>query len=185
MEHNARVYLAARDQKKAEAAIVDLEQATGRRALFLKLDLASLMSVKDAAKDFLAYEYLVTPCFASLNQPPVTKTSFIFCSTMRKSPRSLIGIAHVLIPASASGVMYPPRGLATADGYDLQFGVNVLGMQLHVLFSTTWNNYAHRSFLLYGASYVGFDSWNGHILRRTYACCYYFVWWGVHRRTVL
>ena len=54
LEHNAKVYIAARNQKSAEAAIEELKEKTGREALFLELDLASLASVKKAAESFLA-----------------------------------------------------------------------------------------------------------------------------------
>ena len=54
MEHNAKVYIAARNQKSAEAAIEELKEKTGRAALFLELDLANLASVRKAAESFLA-----------------------------------------------------------------------------------------------------------------------------------
>ena len=50
---NAKVYLAARSEDRAKAAIEDLKQTTGKEAIFLKLDLSSLKSVKTAAEDFL------------------------------------------------------------------------------------------------------------------------------------
>lgn len=57
--HNAaRIYLAARSQEKAEQAIRELRAANQKASdiVFLKLDLASLESVKDAAADFLQRE---------------------------------------------------------------------------------------------------------------------------------
>ncbi|KAF9780976.1 NAD(P)-binding protein [Thelephora terrestris] len=53
---NAKVYLAARSEDRAKAAIEDLKQTTGKEAIFLKLDLSSLKSVKTAAEDFLKNE---------------------------------------------------------------------------------------------------------------------------------
>jgi short-subunit dehydrogenase len=50
---NAKVYLAARSEDRAKAAIEDLKQTTGKEAIFLKLDLSSLKSVKTAAEEFL------------------------------------------------------------------------------------------------------------------------------------
>jgi retinol dehydrogenase-12 len=47
------VYIAARNQEKAEQAIKDLHEETGKGAVFLKLDLADLKSVKAAAEEFL------------------------------------------------------------------------------------------------------------------------------------
>lgn len=55
MEHNAKVYLAARSKKKADAAIRELKEATGKDAIFLPLDLGNLASVRESAKEFLRY----------------------------------------------------------------------------------------------------------------------------------
>jgi retinol dehydrogenase 12 len=56
LEHNAKVYLGARNQTKAKAAIEDLKQKTGKEAIWLKLDLADLKSVKAAAEEFRSKE---------------------------------------------------------------------------------------------------------------------------------
>lgn len=53
LSRNARVYIAARNQEKAEAAIEHLRGVTRKEAFFLKLDLASLQAVKSAAEEFL------------------------------------------------------------------------------------------------------------------------------------
>ncbi|EKM52469.1 uncharacterized protein PHACADRAFT_260900 [Phanerochaete carnosa HHB-10118-sp] len=91
LQHNAKVYLAARSRSKAEAAIKDLKDATGRDAIFLELDLSSLASVRKAAEEFLGKEYELNILFNN------------------------------------AGVMVPPIDQFTSDGYDLQFGTNVLG----------------------------------------------------------
>ena len=57
LQRNAKVYLAARSRSKAEAAISLLKEATGKEAIFLELDLASLKSVKKAAEEFLSKEH--------------------------------------------------------------------------------------------------------------------------------
>ena len=57
LQHNAKVYLAARSKSKAEAAIKSLKEATGKEAIFLELDLSSLDSVKKAADEFLSKEH--------------------------------------------------------------------------------------------------------------------------------
>ncbi|KAH9895233.1 NAD-P-binding protein [Cubamyces lactineus] len=89
--HNAKVYMASRNEDKALAAIMQLERETGRRAIFLKLDLANLSSVKVAAQEFMSKETML----------------------------------HVLF--NNGGVTYPPVEQLTADGFDMQFGTNVLG----------------------------------------------------------
>ncbi|EKM79457.1 hypothetical protein AGABI1DRAFT_59093 [Agaricus bisporus var. burnettii JB137-S8] len=52
LAHNAKVYIGCRSKERAERAILDLKEATGKEAIFLPLDLASLGSVKDAAMQF-------------------------------------------------------------------------------------------------------------------------------------
>ncbi|GJE89083.1 NAD(P)-binding protein [Phanerochaete sordida] len=91
LQHNAKVYLAARSRPKAEAALKDLKEATGKDAIFLELDLSSLASVRKTANEFLDKE------------------------------RAL----HILF--NNAGVMNPPIEELTPEGYDLQFGTNVLG----------------------------------------------------------
>lgn len=56
LQHDARVYVASRDEKRSLSAIDDLFEQTGRKALFLHLDLADLASVKAAATEFLRKE---------------------------------------------------------------------------------------------------------------------------------
>ena len=46
--------MAARDENRAQHAINELKSETGKKAIFLKLDLADMQSVKAAAKEFLA-----------------------------------------------------------------------------------------------------------------------------------
>lgn len=55
LSHNATVYMAARSESKASAAINELKSLTGKEAIFLKLDLANLKSVKAAAEEFIRY----------------------------------------------------------------------------------------------------------------------------------
>ncbi|KAF9485786.1 NAD(P)-binding protein [Pholiota conissans] len=91
LEHNAKVYIASRNPQKAAQAIVDLEKETGKTALFLKLDLADLKSVKAAAEEFINKETEL----------------------------------HVLF--NNAGVMLNHIDEITTQGYDIQFGTNVLG----------------------------------------------------------
>jgi retinol dehydrogenase-12 len=57
LAHNAKVYVAARSQEKVEAAIKDLKNSTGKEAIFLKLDLGDLKSVKAAAEEYLRFVF--------------------------------------------------------------------------------------------------------------------------------
>lgn len=47
--------MAARSEVRAFAAIEELRATTGKSAIFLKLDLADLRSVKAAAAEFMRY----------------------------------------------------------------------------------------------------------------------------------
>ncbi|KIY47857.1 NAD(P)-binding protein [Fistulina hepatica ATCC 64428] len=51
-KHNATVYVAARNPEACQRAIEELFSETGKRAKFLKVDLADLKSVKAAAAEF-------------------------------------------------------------------------------------------------------------------------------------
>ena len=55
--HNAKVYLAARSAAKANAAIAELKQQTGKEAIFLQLDLSDMSSVRKSATEFLSYAH--------------------------------------------------------------------------------------------------------------------------------
>jgi retinol dehydrogenase-12 len=55
LAHNAKVYVAARSQEKAEVAITELKKSTGKEAHFLKLDLADLKSVKASTEEYLRF----------------------------------------------------------------------------------------------------------------------------------
>ena len=53
--HNAKVYLAARSAQKANEAIDELKNETGKQAIFLQLDLSDLLAVRTSAQEFLSY----------------------------------------------------------------------------------------------------------------------------------
>ncbi|KAJ7186568.1 NAD(P)-binding protein [Mycena filopes] len=61
--HNAKVYLACRSIVKGEAAIAALEAETGKRAILLPVDLASLDSIKTAAAEFQRQESVLHVLF--------------------------------------------------------------------------------------------------------------------------
>lgn len=52
LHKNAKVYIAGRNRAKADTAIRDLKERTGKEALFLQLDLASLRGIHKAAAEF-------------------------------------------------------------------------------------------------------------------------------------
>ena len=52
LAHDAKVYMASRSKERAQKAIDELRVETGKEAIFLELDLASLKSVKKSAEMF-------------------------------------------------------------------------------------------------------------------------------------
>ncbi|KAH7134039.1 hypothetical protein EDB81DRAFT_886843 [Dactylonectria macrodidyma] len=91
---NATVWIAARTEEKARAAIAAIRQqhpSSGGALKFLKLDLADLATIAGSAKEFLAAE---------------TRLDLLF---------------------NNAGVMTPPEGSKTKQGYELQLGTNCLG----------------------------------------------------------
>ena len=55
LAHNAKVYLAARSTQKANDAIAELKNETGKEAIFLQLDLSDILAVRRSAQEFLSY----------------------------------------------------------------------------------------------------------------------------------
>ncbi|KAF8193003.1 hypothetical protein BJ912DRAFT_961714 [Pholiota molesta] len=97
LARNAKVYIAARNPDKVDKTIKELAKETGKEALFLKVDLSDLKSIKTLWK----------------NLAPRRRSDFLD-NTMKNL-------------TFRSGVMVPPIDQLTAQGYDLQFGTNVLG----------------------------------------------------------
>lgn len=91
---HARVYVAARSEAKAQAAIESIKAAVPHQKgelVYLHLDLADLSTIKPSVDAFLAREKQL----------------------------------HVLF--NNAGVMAPPQGSTTAQGYELQLGTNNVG----------------------------------------------------------
>ncbi|TFK74636.1 NAD(P)-binding protein [Pluteus cervinus] len=73
LQHNAKVYLAGRSQDRCQTAITDLKNETGKEAIFLRLDLGDLQSVKTAAAEFQSKEEQLHTLFnnAGVMVPPI------------------------------------------------------------------------------------------------------------------
>jgi len=63
LSKNARVYMASRSQERAEAAIRLLQNETGKEAIFLKMDLSSLDSIRRATEEFQRKERVLHVLF--------------------------------------------------------------------------------------------------------------------------
>lgn len=93
-QHHAKVYIAARSQDKASAAIERIKKQhpdSKGELVYLHLDLDDLSTIKRSAHEFLSKE---------------TRLDVLW---------------------NNAGVMVPPKGSKTAQGYELQLGTNCLG----------------------------------------------------------
>lgn len=93
-QKNAKVYVAARSEEKAQEAIQAIKESYQQSKgdlVFLRLDLGDLATIKASVNEFLSREKKL----------------------------------HVLF--NNAGVMWPPQGSKTAQGYELQLGTNNLG----------------------------------------------------------
>jgi NAD(P)-dependent dehydrogenase (short-subunit alcohol dehydrogenase family) len=87
LNHNAKVYLAARSEVKANAAIAELKSVTGKEAIFLQLDLADITGVRRSAEEFLSYVPSVVCVLCAIIAKTVCsarRVSCTFSSIMRK-----------------------------------------------------------------------------------------------------
>ncbi|KAH9928034.1 NAD(P)-binding protein [Epithele typhae] len=73
LQHGTKVYIAARSKSKADAAIAALAQDTGKDALFLELDLASIWGTNVLGHFYLAE--LLLPALAAAGGARVVTTS--------------------------------------------------------------------------------------------------------------
>lgn len=96
-QHNAKVYLAARNTKKITEVIDDLKQQFPNSKGDLHpigLDLSDLSTIKKSADEFLSKESQLNVLFNN------------------------------------AGVMFPPEGARTTQGFELQLGTNCVGPHL-------------------------------------------------------
>jgi short-subunit dehydrogenase len=69
--------MASRSQTKAEAAIKELKEQTGKDALFLKLDLGDLKTIKISAAEFLRRVSLRLPVLCIYLEQQGTRTAHL------------------------------------------------------------------------------------------------------------
>lgn len=84
LQHNGKVYIAARDQVKGEAAIQELKSTIGKEAVFLKLDLGNLKAVKKAAEEFLRFNLSAHEGVLHGNFATARRLGWMSSSTMRQ-----------------------------------------------------------------------------------------------------
>ncbi|KAG8988878.1 hypothetical protein FRB90_002509 [Tulasnella sp. 427] len=108
---NAKVYMASRSKSRADQAIADIREQTGKDAIFLELDLANLDAVTRAANEFKRSMNSMFSLIWRYDSSNRTPDSRYYPSSPSGSPRSDKLTRFFLVK----------------DGYDLQFGTNVLG----------------------------------------------------------
>ncbi|EPQ54653.1 NAD P-binding protein [Gloeophyllum trabeum ATCC 11539] len=120
LNHNAKVYMACRSKTKAEAAIAQLKEETGKAAIYIHLDLMDLRSIKVTAEEL------------------ESRLDVLF---------------------NNAGIMFPPIDDLTKDGYDAQFGTNVIGhffltkLLLPVLLATAQTSPEHTARVINTSSF--------------------------------
>ncbi|OCH84298.1 NAD(P)-binding protein [Obba rivulosa] len=131
LEHNAKVYLAARNRDKAEAAIKELQEQTGKEAIFLQLNLGNLASVKKAAEEFLRKESELHVLFnnAGVMSPPISwLTDDGYDLQLGTNVLGHWYFTQLLIPALLAGKETSPDGHArivtTSSSFAYLFTVN-------------------------------------------------------------
>ncbi len=105
------MYIAARSKEKTQKAIDELKEETGKESVFfLKLDLTDLVVIKAAAEEFIGKESELHGLY---------NNAYV--------PRAFYHKRYYVL-ISLSGVMHAPVEQVTEQGYDMQFGTNVLGV---------------------------------------------------------
>ncbi|KAK7055765.1 NAD(P)-binding protein [Favolaschia claudopus] len=119
LQHNAKVYLAARSPEKAKEAIQDLKSQTGKEAEFLQLDLADLNSVKRAAQEFMQNASCILFNNAGVMGPPIEQlTSQGYDMTFGTNVLGPFYFTKLLLPtliATAAAEGKPARVINTAS----------------------------------------------------------------------
>lgn len=171
LQHNATTYVAGRTRSKAMAVIEELEESTGKTARFLEVDLGSIASVRAAAEEFMRW---VCTQFngASPTCSPVTNQDGAGAACPLQQCVCLIacycnvdyGAQLTFASFSAINAMGSPKETLTVDGYDLQFGTNVIGAYSAC---GTYMVYAearyYRALALHGAPDPCSQAWQGNV----------------------
>ncbi|EIN08964.1 NAD(P)-binding protein [Punctularia strigosozonata HHB-11173 SS5] len=127
LKKNAKVYLAARSKSKAEEAINDLEKDTGKRAIFLELDLANLASVKAAAEQYKSSETQLHVLFnnAGVMTPPIDQVTAqnydMQFGTNTIAPYLLIRLLWPVLLSTAEASGEPSRVVWTSSSVNYYF----------------------------------------------------------------
>ncbi|TCD65860.1 hypothetical protein EIP91_002121 [Steccherinum ochraceum] len=115
LQHNGKVYIASRNKGRVDAAIESLKKDTGNEALFIQLDLASLASVRRAAKDFLSKEKELHVLFNNagvMNMPLDELTEDGYDYQLGANTLGHFYFTELLMPALFAGKETSPDGHA-------------------------------------------------------------------------
>ncbi|KDR82951.1 hypothetical protein GALMADRAFT_238648 [Galerina marginata CBS 339.88] len=139
LAHNAKVYVAARSQEKAEKAIKDLKNDTGKEGIYLKMDLSDLKSVKAAAEEFLSKEKELHILFnnAGVMAPPVGEiTAQDYDLQFGTNVLGHFYFTKLLLPALLAGAKASPDGKARVVNTSSSTSLFVSGIDFNTLKDT-------------------------------------------------
>jgi len=111
--HNAKVYIASRNEKKVKDAIEELRQQTGSEALFVRLDLADLQLIRTAAEEFMSKENELHILFNNagvMNVPRDQLTADGYDMTFGANVLGPYYFTQLLLPVLTSTAKSSPRG---------------------------------------------------------------------------
>lgn len=168
LAHNAKVYIAARSQAKAEEAIKELKEDTGKEAIFLKLDLSDLKAVKAAAEEFQSKEKELHVMFnnAGVMVPPIDQVTTQGCDLQFGT--NVLGhyyFTTLLIPALLAGAKSSPDGKARVVNTSSSASVLTSGVNFNTLKDTpARKKYSTSS--LYAQSKLGNVLFSNELQRR-------------------
>ncbi|KIK06119.1 hypothetical protein K443DRAFT_674678 [Laccaria amethystina LaAM-08-1] len=166
---DAKVYIAGRSQERVEQAIQDIKTETGNEALFLKLDLADLTSIKAAAEEFQRKETRLDILYnnAGVMAPPVADvTAQGYDLQFGTNTLGHFYFTKLLLPTLLATAKASPNGTARV--------INVSSAAHHwhngsIDFNTLKDGPARKkkySLMLYGQSKIGNILFSNELFRR-------------------
>lgn len=159
LEHNARVYLAARSPAKANEAIQHLKDITKKDDIhFLQLDLADLPSIKKAVDEFKSKEQKLDMLFNSggVMVPPKSELTAqgydlqFGTNTLGHGVFTLLLLPVLLETAKQTGDVRIINTSSNAHGMTLKGGINWEAIKDGPVRDKTWSSWAN-----YGTSKWG------------------------------
>ncbi|KIM40868.1 hypothetical protein M413DRAFT_27993 [Hebeloma cylindrosporum] len=168
LAHNAKVYIATRNQGKAEEAIKELKEETGKEGIFLKLDLSDLNAIKSAAEEFSSKETELHVLFnnAGVMAPPIEQlTAQAYDLQFGTNVLGHFYFTKLLIPALLAGARSSPDGKARVVNTASSASLLVGGLDFNT-FKDTPARKKRATIMLYAQSKLGNVLFSNELARR-------------------